>query len=199
MSHLKTFLRLVSQPVVGAWNILGLGIPGAIGLLLWGLNHPLAAFIWTMLVLVGLFGWAGYRVQRRLDDIVTQRSFLDSLGRLMTLGRFGLDIIADASVAFQEAQDEMKVAGQIDEERWSALYNKVRADSSSWQNDVRKRLRARLNYSYEARFEDDSGLIRAKPPSKVADDYCIRQWQHHEMRLQRLHEIIKELQERWEE
>jgi hypothetical protein len=198
VQHLKRFLRLVVQPLAGAWSIFGLGIPGAIGLLLWGTDHPLAAFVWVLLIMVALLGWAGYRLQRRLDDTVSRQGFLDSLGLQMTMGQQELDVIEHAGVKFQDAVEEMRAAGQIDEERWSEVYNDVSKHSGEWEEATRKRIRSVLNYSYEARFMDDSGLTPAKPAAKVTDNYCVRRWQHHEMRLQRLHEIIRELQERWE-
>jgi hypothetical protein len=53
-------------------------------------------------------------------------------------------------------------------------------------------LDSQLGYAYTARFESDAGLIPASPPKELSDIYRDK-WKHHQMRLQRLHQIIEEL------
>ena len=36
-------LRLVVRPISGAWNVLGIGLPGVVAVVLWGRHHALLA------------------------------------------------------------------------------------------------------------------------------------------------------------
>ena len=70
-------------------------------------------------------------------------------------------------------------------------------DAREWQASVRKRLSENLNYSVVARFESDAGLTPSPAPPNMTDDFYMRIWRHHDLRLQRLHQIIEELTDKW--
>jgi hypothetical protein len=165
-------------------------------------------YIWPFVLVVTLI-WAQYRVyldvkrerddlERQLKDLDRRRGIIESFGRQLRLGQIELSVIESAGEQYQKAMEEMKAAGKVDESRFHEFHEKVSAAGSDWEEKVSKSLDEWLDYSYRARFEDDSGLVPRNPPARLVDEWPIKRWQQHEMRLQRLHQIIQELHQKWE-
>jgi hypothetical protein len=191
------FLRLVFEPANWAWNLIGAGVSGAVGVAAWIRDRPQLGAALVLAGLVLLLLVAGVRLQGRLDSLSSKRGIIDFLGRELTLGRMCFLMLEQACEEYQKALREMEATREFDEEQFSELHRKVGDSVGEWQKRVSSSLRKWLDYSYAARFEDDSGLIPGRPPAKMQNDFCVDRWQHHEMRLQRLHQIIEELQRKW--
>lgn len=132
---------------------------------------------------------------------VTRPGILESLGRNLTLGQYDLDLIRWAGEKYQKDWPDF-VASKPDQEEVKAwleerLSDRALESSHKWERGVHDRINEYLNYSFVSWFENDSGLTAASPPPSLTEDYFVGAWQHHEMRLQRLQEIIEELHRKW--
>jgi len=150
----------------------------------------------------------GERLTRRERELlarpdlgVTRSGILDSLGRRLTLGQFDLDSIRQAGEIYQNDWPEF-IASRPDKDAVEAwvrrrLNDKALESAHKWKKDVSDLINTYLNYSFVSWFENDSGLVPASPPSSFTEEYFVKAWQQHEMRLQRLQEIIEELHRKW--
>jgi hypothetical protein len=141
------------------------------------------------------------KLLQRADLGVTRRGFLEHLGRNLQLGEHYLDPIRWAGEAFQQEWQSLGASG-LDEaalmKRLDELWDDdASKDAGKWEQTVKKSLGEYLDDSYVARFGNDAGLTPAAPPPSLTDSHYVRIWQHHQMRLQRLHEIIMELSAKW--
>jgi hypothetical protein len=202
------FLRLSIHPLPGAWNVVGIGLPGVGAASLWALKNPALALIAVLATVAVLFGVAGVRLQKRLSARKADEGFLDSLGRLLTWGRWTLDEIESAADEYLALMSETKAmvdsrARGLSEEERAELDERARVmmdkpNDLDWHRKVRDLLNRRLPHYYSAMFDGLAGLTPADPSPKVKDDaYWRKRWIEHEMRLQRLHQIIERLHSEW--
>lgn len=144
------------------------------------------------------------RKERRLIEAMkpTKQGFLERLGHQLQLGTFYLDPIKYEGVKFEERWRNTAKPGMPKDEL-EALYDGMIVDTlaardraSEWEKEVAQILRDEVGTHYKVLFESDAGLTPASAPDGLRD-YVREMWQHHEMRLQRLHEIIAELSRQW--
>ncbi len=141
------------------------------------------------------------RLLERPEFGTTNASILEYLGRQLELGQMHLDPIRWAGEGFQRKMAEF--AGTNPDkptvEAWLEEYfpgNSI-DEAHQWRQSVNEALSKNLNYSFVARFDSDAGLTPAPLPPGLTDGYYAKAWQAHEMRLQRLHQIIEELTDKW--
>jgi len=190
---LTEYLASVLRPLKGVWNLVGVGLPGAIAVILWGAHHAFAAWVVASATLIVLLGVAGYRLQSRVLGQDDRRAFLDSLGLQLAMGRHLLDSVERDQGEFQDALENWTPEIPAEKEKLEALLRKQSKDMTDWRKEVSGALKRRLGYSYVARFESNAGLVAAIPPAKLTFDVFADRWRDHEMRLQRLLEVIVEL------
>jgi hypothetical protein len=137
----------------------------------------------------------------RTDLGVSPSSILEALGRQLDIGHFYPDMIRSEAEEFEEGwaaflatKPDKEQAGVWLEEH---LGRKAVKEAREWQLAVRARLSENLNYSIVARFDSDAGLLPSPVPPSITDSYYIDVWQHHDLRLQRLNQIIEELTDKW--
>jgi hypothetical protein len=192
---LRAFVGLVLRPLRGAWNLLGVGLPGVIAAILWGLHHGLAAWILASATLIVCLAVAGYRLQGRVLEQENRRGFLNALGRKLTIGRHLLDSIEWEQEKFNNASENLTPEIPAEMEELETLLAEGSRGTIDWRHEVARLLDSRLDYSFVARFESNAGLVAAAPPTKL--NVFADEWRDQEMRLQRLHQIIEELTDKW--
>jgi hypothetical protein len=188
---LRAFLGLVVRPLKGFWNLIGVGLPGAAVLVLWSVRNGVWAAIIGLSASVVLFGWAGFRLQREILQTEARQDVLGMLGRQLTIGRLLFSSIERAEKEFRanidEAQREPDKAKRLGMLKGIITHPK---DVTEWQLGVAERLADAFGYQFRAMFENDAGLTPGSPP-EIMDDFYARQWRYHDLRLQRLHQIIQ--------
>jgi len=129
-----------------------------------------------------------------------QQGFLEYLSRQLDIGGILLDTILWEGEQFQKDWVEF-LATRPDKEAagvWlDARSHKAEDEARAWARKISKALRNRLGLSYAARFDSDAGLIPAAPPPTLTDQGYARAWQQHDLRMQRLHQMVEELTHRW--
>lgn len=115
------------------------------------------------------------------------------------MGRHDLELIGYSAGEYQKVLEEFQPTGDRDKDlevfdsRLGPIMKKSSDLSLQWRHDVIKRLGSRLPHYYTALFDSDAGLVPAKPPARLTDEHWQRERVEHEMRLQRLHQIIADL------
>ena len=159
--------------------------------------------MWALFVALGtllaLSVIAGYRLQRRVNDFAAKSGTIDSLGRQLDLGRFHPLSLKLEGEAFQRdwtAFAETLPTKDEAEEWLEARPHTAIDDTHEWARNVRQLLNKYVGSSFAARFDNDAGLLPGSPPEELSDKWYVGVWQSHDMRMQRLHQIIEELTER---
>jgi hypothetical protein len=178
---------------------LGSGSPVWAVALLWGFHHPPLAWWLALVTLLLLALVAGYRLQRRLLLTRADEGFLDALGRQLFFGEYELDRIANAGREYIKIVGDAKAGAPLSDDEMEKLNEAMatvmeKPEEIEWANKVVAALNAKLPHHYSSRFRSVSGLTPADPPAKIReDDYWRDRWSEQEKRLQRLHQIIEEL------
>jgi hypothetical protein len=200
---LQPFLGLVVRPVSGAWNVLGLGVPGVAAGLLWAGHHALLALLVVAISLFVLVAIAGFRLQKALLAKEADQGYLETLGRQLFFGEYELDRIEEAGGEFRQLIAGIEPGHPRDDKEKEELDGRMKAimetpEEGEWRQKVRDLLNGRLPHYYSALFDNIAGLGSTNPPEKVRnDEYWRDRWSGQEMRLQRLHGIIEELHKEW--
>jgi hypothetical protein len=200
METLRRYLRLAVTPTKSWWNLIaGFGVTAS-GALLWLYHNAVAGWYLILIGALTLSVVAGWRLQRQVDDLRVKRGVIDALSRRLDIGRYHVDSIRWEGVEYQREFDEfVKTRPDQDTARkWlEERPHKAIADTQEWAADTRRSLSNDLGAPYAARFDNDAGLTAAAPPDSLTDRYYIDVWQDHDRRLQRLHQIIDELTQKW--
>jgi hypothetical protein len=200
---LKPFLGLVVRPVSGAWNVLGIGVPGVAAGLLWAGHHAFLALLVVVSSLLVLVVIAGVLLQRALLAKEADQSYLETLGRQLFFGEYELDRIEEAAGEFQKVIAAVEPGHPLDDKETAELDGRMKTimetpEDLKWRHKVRDLLNGRLPHYYSSLFDNIAGLSPASPPEKVRDDeYWRDRWSNQEKRLQRLHGIIEDLHKEW--
>jgi hypothetical protein len=131
---------------------------------------------------------------------LTRRGFVETLGRQLDLGRFHPDSIRWEGEHYQRDWAEFIQTKPSKDAAWAWLEaqpHKAEDDAAEWRANVRAFLNQHLDSSYAARFDNDHGITPGTPPDTLTDPRYIRVWQEHDLRMQRLHQLIEELSRKW--
>jgi len=197
------FVGAATLPPESPWDpwFIGLGTVSLLAALVLGVM----AWVWPKFARSPEEQW-GRDVQKmvRKQDRkpgLTRIGVLEHLARNLEIGEFQLDPIKWAGERFQKQWEEFvqtnptqEEAGEWIEKQWSDDATK---ESRDWERSVRDSLGKYLDHSFVARFRSDVGLTPTPAPPSLTDDHYVGIWQHHQMRLQRLHQIIQELSAKW--
>ena len=126
---------------------------------------------------------------------------LKSLGEFQDQGRPYLNTIHRASIDLQRNWETFSAGNHSREEITEAwfdgrLTHDPMVEPYNWALMVSDYIGQYFNYSLVSRFMSDP-VDLPTPPDSLTDEYYVKLWREHKMRLQRLQELIDELHRRW--